>query len=169
MTNFQWLDEEHFNMAVKALPLISIDLCIVSDRNILLGKRNNRPAQGWWFTPGGRIRKGEAWDVALVRIAKEEIGHNSFVASQAHLMGAWDHFYDDSAFSDRISTHYINLPHYCLLNPEQIYDFILPFGEAEQHSEWRWESVESVIADSKVHSYVRAYAQWLLDAELCNL
>lgn len=161
-----WLAQEHFDLAVEALPLVSVDLCLVCDGKLLLGRRNNRPAQGWWFTPGGRIRKGEGWDTALQRIADEELGLRPFTVSQASLMGVWDHFYNDSAFSDELSTHYVNLPHYCLLQSEQIDDLELPFGETEQHSEWRWAPIESAANDSNVHSYVRVYAQWLLDAEL---
>lgn len=162
----KWLAKEHFDLAVEALPLVSVDLCLVCDGKLLLGRRNNRPAQGWWFTPGGRIRKGESWDVALQRIAGEEIGLGSFTASQASLMGAWDHFYKDSAFSDEISTHYVNLPHYCLLQPDQICDLRLPAGETEQHSEWCWLPLETAANDSNVHAYVRVYAQWLLNAAL---
>jgi colanic acid biosynthesis protein WcaH len=162
----EWLAKEHFDLAVEALPLVSVDLCLVCDEKLLLGRRNNRPAQGWWFTPGGRIRKGEPWEAALQRIAEEEIGLSSFTASQASLMGTWDHFYKDSAFSEQISTHYVNLPHYCLLQPGQICDAALPVGEEEQHSEWRWTPIETAANDSTVHAYVRVYAQWLLDAGL---
>lgn len=162
----KWLAKEHFDQAVEALPLISADLCFVCDAKMLLGKRNNKPAQGWWFTPGGRIRKGESWSNALQRIAQEEVGMSSFNVSQAILMGVWDHFYDDSAFSDRISTHYVNIPHYCHVQPEQICEFTLPSGKFEQHSEWRWVSIKMAASDLNVHSYVRVYAQWLMDTVL---
>ncbi|WP_370701703.1 NUDIX domain-containing protein [Thauera phenylacetica] len=41
---------------------------------LLLGLRNNSPAKGWWFTPGGRIRKNEPLYDAQCRVAKDEIG-----------------------------------------------------------------------------------------------
>jgi colanic acid biosynthesis protein WcaH len=164
MISPKWLAKEHFDLAVEALPLVSVDLCVVCEGKLLLGKRNNRPAQGWWFTPGGRIRKGEAWDAALQRIADEELGLTPFSAAQASLMGVWDHFYKDSAFSEQLSTHYVNLPHYCVLRPEQVVDLALPSGETEQHSEWCWLPLERAANDVDVHSYVRVYAQWLLDA-----
>ena len=111
--------------------------------------------------PGGRIRKGEQWGAALQRIASEEIGLDSNRISQACLMGIWDHFYQDSAFSEQLSTHYVNLPHYCILQPEQVADLTLPSG-----AEWRWAPIESAACDSNVHSNVRVYAQWLLDKAL---
>jgi colanic acid biosynthesis protein WcaH len=39
---------------------VSVDLVLVRDgREVLLGLRTNRPAQGSWFVPGGRILKNE--------------------------------------------------------------------------------------------------------------
>ena len=56
------LDEDSFRAAVAAVPLVSIDLVVRrANGDVLLGLRNNRPAQGQWFVPGGRIRKGKHW------------------------------------------------------------------------------------------------------------
>jgi colanic acid biosynthesis protein WcaH len=159
----QWLPDEQFQLAVEALPLISVDLCLVNDGHMLLGKRNNKPALGWWFTPGGRIRKGEAWNMAFMRIAQEELGLVGVSVEDAVLMGVWDHFYDESAFSDSISTHYVNMPHYFLLDKAKCNGLSLPCGDSEQHSEWCWSPIEKAAKDAHVHSYVRIYAQWLLD------
>src|SRR5450830_138978 len=68
-------------MTIRTLPEIDgarSFVCVPTRKickpQLLLGRRINAPARGWWFTPGGRIRKNEA----LV---------------QARLMGAWDPFY----------------------------------------------------------------------------
>jgi colanic acid biosynthesis protein WcaH len=53
-------DKERFIELIRALPLVSVDLVLVRDgREVLLGLRTNRPAQGSWFVPGGRILKNE--------------------------------------------------------------------------------------------------------------
>lgn len=42
------------------MPLVSIDLMIKNAQDQMLwGRRNNRPAQGYWFVPSGRICKNE--------------------------------------------------------------------------------------------------------------
>lgn len=41
---------------------------------LLLGLRNNRPAQRWCFTPRGRIRKNEPLEQAVIRVALDELG-----------------------------------------------------------------------------------------------
>jgi len=59
----KWLSVEQFKIAVDSLPLVSIDLYVLCEKQILLGKRNNRPAKNWWFTPGGRVKKNElSWE-----------------------------------------------------------------------------------------------------------
>lgn len=47
------LGPEIFKIIVENTPLVSIDLCIISDSQILLGKRNSQPLRGMWFTPRG--------------------------------------------------------------------------------------------------------------------
>ena len=68
------LDAQTFKTVIENTPLVSIDLCLVCDDQLLLGKRNNDPLKGEWFTPGGRIHKNETWQHALLRIVKAELG-----------------------------------------------------------------------------------------------
>ncbi len=56
-----FLEKDTFTKVIDCTPLISIDLVIEnSSSEILLGYRNNRPAKGYWFVPGGRILKDES-------------------------------------------------------------------------------------------------------------
>jgi colanic acid biosynthesis protein WcaH len=106
------LESRSFKVIVENALLVSIDLCLVSDSKILLGKRNNEPLKGNWFTPGGRIHKNESWQHALLRIGEVEVGLRGILIEDFSLMGVWDHFYINSVFGKVISTHYVNLPHY---------------------------------------------------------
>ncbi len=154
-----WLSQEQFTSAVDALPLVSIDLCITDpEGRLLLGLRRNTPAQGFWFTPGGRVRKNEPLAEALARVGREELGLAPEITSRATLMGAWDHFYPDSAFSDSVSTHYVNLPHWLQLAADEVASLVPPTDE--QHSAWRWLSVVEEAEDLSVHSYPRLYTKW---------
>lgn len=162
-----WLSIEQFSQACASLPLVSIDFCLlrpgVASTELLLGLRNNRPAQGWWFTPGGRIRKNEPLANASDRIALDEMNLPSTALTRARLMGAWDHFYPDSAFDTEVSTHYVNLPHWLLLSAAEADALTLPQGPDQQHSRWQWQPLDKSVRDEAVHPYVRVYAQWLLD------
>ncbi len=73
-------------------------------------------------------------------------------------MGIWDHFYDNSAFSVEVQTHYVNLPHILQLEHPLALD-ALP---NDQHSSWRWLASEKAAEDECVHPYAREYAQWVV-------
>ncbi|ELL8702496.1 GDP-mannose mannosyl hydrolase, partial [Escherichia coli] len=53
-----FLRQEDFATVVRSTPLVSLDFIAENSRGeFLLGKRTNRPAQGYWFVPGGRVQK----------------------------------------------------------------------------------------------------------------
>lgn len=145
-----FLDKEAFSTVLQSTPLVSLDF-IVSDPEgkVLLGKRLNRPAQGYWFVPGGRIFKNEAIAAAFSRLTLAELGQE-FVYSQAQLLGAYDHFYTDSVFGEGISTHYVALAHQ--FSVQQLTH--LPVA---QHDSYGWFEVEQLLADGLVHPLTKAY------------
>ncbi|WP_324295571.1 NUDIX domain-containing protein [Rheinheimera sp. UJ51] len=61
-----FLDNSTFSTVLASTPLVSIDLLIENTKGeILLGERKNRPAQGFWFVPSGRILKNESLAAAF--------------------------------------------------------------------------------------------------------
>lgn len=151
-----FLDRDLFRSIVSSTPLISLDL-IVSDGGgrFLLGRRNNRPAQGFWFVPGGRVLKGEALDVAFSRLCSEELSL-SFSRELSDFDGVYEHMYPDSIFGDQLSTHYVVLAYRLLIDGLSV----LP---KEQHCEYRWFSVDEILSSSAVHDYTKSY--FLCDRE----
>ncbi|AOB30548.1 GDP-mannose mannosyl hydrolase [Bordetella sp. H567] len=148
------LSEEHFRAAVDMLPLVSIDLLVRDPRGrYLLGLRGNPPAQGRWFVPGGRIRKGEALAQALRRLADEELGM-SLPPVRWRLRGVYEHFYDvNFAGESGMSTHYVVLAYQVQL-PSGPLAAALP---ATQHLGYRWDTPEDAATDPDVHPYTKAY------------
>ena len=68
------LNADIFLDLVARTPLVAVNLVLVrGGSEVLLGLRNNRPAQGFWFVPGGRIRKNEPLQSALARVADTEL------------------------------------------------------------------------------------------------
>jgi colanic acid biosynthesis protein WcaH len=104
-----FLDDTTFKAVIASTPLISIDLVVKNTKGeYLLGFRNNRPAQGFWFVPGGRILKGETMDDAFIRLCKNELGASS-TRQQANFLGPFEHFYSDYVFGEDVMTHYVVL------------------------------------------------------------
>ncbi|WP_199710216.1 NUDIX domain-containing protein [Halosegnis longus] len=57
------------------MPTVFVDLLIRI--GLLFGKRTNEPVKGYWFPPGGRVRKFEMRKDAIHRVAREECGMKS--------------------------------------------------------------------------------------------
>lgn len=140
-----------FQIVVASTPLISIDLVVENtDGEILLGLRNNRPAQGHWFVPGGRILKNESLDAAFARLVTDELGVEANRTS-AGFLGVYEHLYSDSVFGESPDTHYVVLAHHLQLDLDLI---DLP---SAQHCDYRWWSRAEMSVSDLVHSNSRAY------------
>lgn len=150
-----WLTDETFRTVVASTPLVSIDLVVQNaEGEILLGQRLNRPAQGFWFVPGGRIQKNESLDDAFRRLTLGELGR-AFERSQARLLDVYEHFYADGVFGAGDATPDT---HYVVLG----YHLLLPAGvplapPAEQHDRYRWWPIAEMQASVEVHDNSRAY------------
>lgn len=151
------LTRDDFLFVVDKAPLVAVDLVFIRNASeVLLGKRLNQPAQGYWFVPGGRIRKGELMADALIRVAGAELGlEDQFRSGQLapRLIGAYEHFYSDCfAGNCGISTHYVVLGHRI-----DVAESFEPLAIDSQHAKWRWWPLnEALIADS-VHRYTKNY------------
>ncbi|MDP5143066.1 GDP-mannose mannosyl hydrolase [Rheinheimera baltica] len=145
-----FLDNTTFTTVLASTPLVSIDLLVENAQGqILLGRRNNRPAQGFWFVPGGRILKNETLASAFERLTLNELGLK-FSIEDATLQGPYDHFYTDSVFGDAPSTHYVAIAY--RLRVLHLVD--LP---QEQHADYQWFSVAELLLHPDVHSNTKAY------------
>ena len=145
-----YLPKETFTGIVAHAPLISIDLIVRNAAGeVLLGKRLNRPAQGFWFVPGGRVRKDETLDAAFIRLTETELGQ-AVRREQADFLGVYEHFYADSFSGTDFSTHYVVLA----------YQLSLPTSgqlPQEQHAAYVWFSPEKLLAEELVHANSKAY------------
>lgn len=136
---------------------MSIDLCLVCNGQILLGRRTNEPLKGRWFTPVGRIHKNESWQAALQRIALAELCLSVGDGGHFELMGTWDHFYPNSGCDEKISTHYVNLPHFSPFKSKPA------ISGDDQHHNLDWFDLDKVVSDEGFHEYVRDYANYLIN------
>jgi len=144
------ISDELFEEVVSLVPLISIDILVKNSNKVLLGRRINKPAMGYFFTIGGRVRKGENFHLASKRIMKSELGME--LNSKLTFMMPFEHFYKDGVF-DNIKTHYVGL-----LYEYQIEGLIdLKCLPMDQHDEYRWFSIEELMINSEVHSYVKDF------------
>lgn len=147
-----WLPDDTFKSVIQHTPLISIDLIVRNERGeVLLGKRVNAPAKGYWFVPGGRVRKNETLDDAFVRLVREELGIESGVTrADAKFLGVFEHFYEDSIFGDDISTHYVVLGYKINLNGKII-------NNGVQHHDLIFFNSDQLVELKGLHEYAINY------------
>jgi len=145
-------EEKHILDIIKATPLVSVDLIIRNPaKEVLLGKRVNRPAQGCWFVPGGKILKNETINHALKRVSKIEVGRD-LSAPAPHLLGVYEHIYEDNFLNVAgINTHYVVLAFVITLQYE------IKVKPDKQHAALQWWEVDKLLADPAVHQNTKAY------------
>ena len=142
------IEDNHILNIIDATPLVSVDLIIKNHKKeVLLGKRVNRPAQGYWFTLGGRVLKNETIQSAIKRIGKLEL--DIIIDTNPKFIGVFEHLYEDSIFDD-VSTHYVNLAY-------EIEVSGLEDLPEDQHNDYRWFGLEELIQSNEVHTYVKDY------------
>jgi colanic acid biosynthesis protein WcaH len=146
-----FLNEDVFKTVIASTPLVSIDLVVKNpDGEFLLGYRNNRPAQGFWFVPGGRILKDESMDAAFLRLTKNELGFE-ISRQSADFLGPYEHFYSDCVFGAEHSTHYV------VMGYQLQVDLDLSGLPPEQHNQYAWFSREELLARDDVHKHSKWY------------
>ncbi|MHC4062059.1 MAG: GDP-mannose mannosyl hydrolase, partial [Planctomycetota bacterium] len=143
---------DEYAEVVKKTALVSIDLVVKNERGeILVGLRNNAPAKGSWFVPGGRILKDERIAEAFERIAYDELGIRP-AFKDARFLGVFEHLYPNNfTEKEEFSTHYVVLAYEIkiaetALNPPR-----------NQHSEHKWLTKQSLDKEADIHPYTRAY------------
>jgi colanic acid biosynthesis protein WcaH len=146
------LSPDDFIEIVKKTPLVSIDLIIKNNLDqVLLGLRNNEPAKGFWFVPGGRILKNELIAEAFKRITEEELGI-SLAYRDSIFLGVFEHLYKENfAQKQGFGTHYVVLAHEVKVTNTK-------FEPLEnQHSQYKWFDQNSLHKAKNVHSYTKVY------------
>ncbi|OYR55810.1 GDP-mannose mannosyl hydrolase [Halorubrum halodurans] len=129
MTESSFIPQNEWESIVRNVPLVSVDLVIEHDGGVLLGKRENDPAKGEWFVPGGRVFKKESRTDAVHRVAKNELGESVVIDD---CLGTYEHFYETAAVGGVDSKHYLATGYRCHFerdDPEIVCD--------EQHGDFR--------------------------------
>jgi len=146
-----------FIKAIELTQLVSIDLVLFDDENrLLVGRRKNEPARGYWFVPGGRIYKNEPWKEAIKRISKDELG---FEVTSTQVLGIYDHMYDTNFLEKKdmrgtlIETHYMVIAIEDKIDPSKINSSVFK----DQHSDMEWMIMEDIMNRKDVHPYTKQY------------
>jgi colanic acid biosynthesis protein WcaH len=151
------LSKRQFIALIQNAPLVSIDLIIRNPQgHILLGKRKNNPAIGYYFVPGGRIYKNESIAHALARIIGNELRLTVEDFDEIKQTRVYEHFYKNENNYDikGVDTHYIIIAHSLKIKDEQKICVEL---EDNQHSAYLWMSTNALMKNELVHPNTKLY------------
>lgn len=146
------LSNNEFQDIIKLTPLIAMDLIIIYKNKILLGRRLNQPAKGYYFIPGGRILKGETLEIACLRLTQNELGLKIPFHKFTFHMNT-QHIYQNNFFNNNFSTHYVCLCYKYELN-EKEYNKI---NIDQQHDNILWLPKEEIMIHDLIHINTKNY------------
>ena len=149
----KYLSIKEFLNLVDNTPLISIDLIVRNNSGrVLLGLRNNQPAKGYWFVPGGRIHKNQSFETAFRYTISNELGLQTPL-EEATFLGCYEHFYKENfANAKGITTHYV-----VLAFSVEVDEGSIKYPIGEQHADWQWMSETQILKSKLVHIYTKNY------------
>ena len=152
------LELTKFIEVVKNTPLIAIDLFIIRDKKLLLGKRKNPPGKNQYFVPGGRIKKNQHIFEALQKILSIET--NMIFKSEdnnAFFLGFDEHFYENNFLNHKkFDTHYIVLMFG--IKFENLQPINNKISLNEQHDEFIWLDVRKDLEiTNEMNKYMKGY------------
>jgi colanic acid biosynthesis protein WcaH len=141
----RWIQDDEWQTIVANVPIVSVDLLVRTETGLLFGMRENEPAAGYWFVPGGRVRKRETRREAVHRVAEEELGVDVRIVES---LGAYEHIYDTAEIDGVDGKHY-------LANGYVVETATEEFETDDQHSELR------VFTDppEPLHQYIQQYLE----------
>ncbi len=141
-----WIPKEIFKDCMNYMPICCVDILPFNPEKtkVLLGKRNNEPLKGEYFSTGGRLLKGEEFKDCAVRKAKEELGLE--ISSELLLPGGTlNEIHKNSAFGDEIGYHAVVVYFGYLIQEDT--KIILE----DQHSDFKWFEIN----DPTIHPFVK--------------
>lgn len=144
LNSVQRVSEDVWETVVRNVPIPSVDLIVRTKGGILLARRQNEPAKGEWFVPGGRVQKGETLTDAVQRVAKKELGVQVRIEQE---LGAYDHLYAESDIPNSGGKHYV--AHGYVVSPESE-----SFELDSQHDQVRVFTEDEL---PPLHKYVQKY------------
>lgn len=147
MASDQPIPPPEYKNIVKHVPVVSVDLLIHHAGGILLGKRQNEPAKGEWFVPGGTVLKGETRRQAVHRVARKELAVDVTIDQK---IGVYDHFYEAAASDGIDSKQYLATAYVVTPISKQ-------FEPDDQHKELRTFDAPF----PELHDYVQRYVNEL--------
>jgi ADP-ribose pyrophosphatase YjhB (NUDIX family) len=153
-----FLEDDIYSQLLDAVVITCVDLVIMSEGKVLLGKRAWHPQADWWLV-GGRMRPGEELTTTAGRNARRELGIGLEAARFEYLTGfsaAWQIRRHAPA---EHGTHTYSVVMLVRLSAEEAETIRLN----EEYTNQQWLTPEAILANQTfhpaLHQCMRAFKQ----------
>ncbi len=127
------LPDKFYAKVIGSMPILCVDAVIKSNEGrFLLVKRRFEPLEGVYWTPGGRVLRGERLTDAFHRIMQTEIGISP---KNFQPIGFFEDFFERTRQNVPGGVHTVRLVY---LSRMEEGNFQGALRLDEQSSEWRW-------------------------------
>lgn len=94
-----------FSKIHALMPILRVDVVVMDATEVLLVQRATEPLKDQYFIPGGRLQRGETFEDAAHRVAREEVG---LVINWPRFVGYQEFFLDADPFGHGRGTHSVS-------------------------------------------------------------
>lgn len=95
LAKLPYLSDADYAQALRVFVISCVDLFVVCEGRVLLGKRQQEPQPDWWII-GGKMNPGESRTATAIRKAREELGVD-LSGSVFEFLGSFDYAWSTSA------------------------------------------------------------------------
>ena len=148
----QYVPIEEYARLMSVAPIPAVDLIVVrgGGTKVLLGRRTDHPAKGYWFVPGGRLLRDETVPEAVRRISCRELGVE---LEAGRGLGVYHHRHPRDALGTAAGCHFVVFA-VVVRWPEEENEVVPADGS---HENFRFWGVPALLGHAAVHQLTKNY------------
>lgn len=148
-----FMDDSTYAKALDAIVLTCVDIALIKQGKVLLGKRTRHPQPDWWVV-GGRMRAGETFTASAQRLLKKELGLE-ITAARLSPLTVFSTGWRQRAFEPvNNGTHTVSVLMTAEISNEEVAKLVFN----DEYSDNRWMSPDDIIKDQTLHPALRQVA-----------
>jgi ADP-ribose pyrophosphatase YjhB (NUDIX family) len=152
------MDDVTYAKALDAIVVACVDIALTKNGQILLGKRTRHPQPDWWIV-GGRMRAGETFAKAAVRLLYNEL-RTPITPERLVPLTVFAAAWNQRAFEPVSNgTHTLSVVMTVEVSDEEAQN--MRFND--EYSDHGWTNFATIAGNEQLHPAVRQVAQALLE------
>jgi ADP-ribose pyrophosphatase YjhB (NUDIX family) len=146
-----FIDSSTYSRILDNIVVACVDLIVIHNDNVLLGKRSRHHQKDWWIM-GGRMVAGETFTDSAKRIADHELGISNINADRFELKSAFSAAWEMRAFPpEQNGTHTLSVVLTLKIDDDEKNNL----STNDEYVAIQWRKVSEAAADESYHPALR--------------